>query len=95
LIAEHDNLLVSRTLSKSYSLAGLRMGYVLGPEPLIAALHSIKDSYNTDVVSQRLDLAAVRDQDWMRSNAALVKGTRSATAREWIKRSSRSLVPGG
>jgi len=86
LLQEKDNLLISRTFSKSYSLAGLRTGYLLGPEDLIGALYKIKDSYNTDVLAQKAALAAVRDQGWMRTNADLVKGTRAAAARELARR---------
>lgn len=86
LIASNENMLVSRTFSKSYSLAGLRMGYLLGPENLIGALYKIKDSYNTDVVSQRLALAALRDPDWTRANILALRGTREAVAKELEKR---------
>ena len=53
-----DNVLVSRTLSKSYSLAGIRLGYAVGAEPLIAALYKIKDSYNVSRLSQDIALAS-------------------------------------
>jgi len=81
LLSECPNLMISRSFSKSYSLAGLRMGYALGSAPLIAALDKIKDSYNTDVLAQRVALAAVRDQAWMLRNVTAVRGTRSLSAR--------------
>jgi histidinol-phosphate aminotransferase len=60
LIARHDNLIVLRTLSKGYSLAGLRFGYGLGAAPLIAPLlWKTRDSYNVDVIAQRLATAAL------------------------------------
>lgn len=60
LIAQHDNLLVLRTLSKGYSLAGLRFGYGLGAASLIApVLWKTRDSYNVDAVSQRVATAAL------------------------------------
>jgi histidinol-phosphate aminotransferase len=60
LLAELDNLLLLRTLSKGYSLAGLRFGYALGTPSLIAPmLQKTRDSYNVDVVSQRLAVAAL------------------------------------
>lgn len=62
LALELDNVLVSRTLSKSYSLAGLRVGYCVGSPLLIEALAKIKDSYNLDAVAQSLALAALKDQ---------------------------------
>ena len=70
------NVVVMRTLSKSYSLAGLRLGFCLGPVDLIEALYKVKDSYNADAVAQAVALAAVKDQDWMRANVAKVRAAR-------------------
>jgi histidinol-phosphate aminotransferase len=72
--------LVMRSLSKSFSLAGLRVGYAVGPEPLVAALTKIKDSYNLDALSQRLALAALSDLEHMRRNAARIRATRERLA---------------
>ena len=74
---ELDNVLVCRTFSKSYSLAALRLGYLVGPEPLIAALFKIKDSYNIDRLAQEIGLAALRDQAHMRANADRILATRA------------------
>jgi histidinol-phosphate aminotransferase len=70
------NTLVMRTLSKSFSLAGLRFGYAVGPVELIQALYKIKDSYNLDGLTQRLALAALNDLDAMRENVARILQTR-------------------
>jgi histidinol-phosphate aminotransferase len=80
LALRRPNVIVVRSLSKSYSLAGLRVGYAIGPAPLIAALHKIKDSYNLDALAQAAALAALSDQRWMRENAARVVATRERTA---------------
>src|SRR6185369_7529810 len=53
----------SRTLSKGFSLAGLRFGYGLGHPELIAALDKARDSYNTDAVSQVAAIAALESRD--------------------------------
>jgi len=74
------NTLVLRTLSKAYSLAGLRVGYAVGPKELIAALFKVKDSYNVDRAAQCLALAAINDQAHMRANARRVKATRERLA---------------
>ena len=74
------NLLVMRTFSKSFSLAGLRVGYCVGPKPLIDALVKIKDSYNVDAIAQAAALAAVKDAAWMRANVKRVIATRTRTA---------------
>ncbi len=70
------NVIVSRTLSKSFSLAGLRLGYAVGAAALIEALFKLKDSYNVCAFSQAVALAAVADIGYMRANAARIKATR-------------------
>ena len=74
------NVLSCRTLSKSYSLAGLRLGYALGPEPLIEALFKIKDSYNLDRLTQAIGQAAIEDPEHMRRNAERIQVTRGRLA---------------
>lgn len=73
----NTNTLVMRTLSKSYSLAGVRFGYCVGPKPLIEALYKIKDSYNMDALAQAVGTAALSDQAHMRVNAERIIATRS------------------
>lgn len=74
------NTIVMRTLSKSYSLAGIRCGYAVGPAPLIAALYKIKDSYNLDMLTQAIACAALDDLQHMRDNAAKIIATRERLA---------------
>ncbi|MEQ9461967.1 MAG: aminotransferase class I/II-fold pyridoxal phosphate-dependent enzyme [Phycisphaeraceae bacterium] len=62
-----DNVLILRTLSKGYGLAGLRFGYGLGHAGLIAAMDKARDSFNTDIVAQAAAEAAIRDQAYARS----------------------------
>jgi histidinol-phosphate aminotransferase len=71
------NVLVFRTLSKSYSLAGLRFGYAVGPADLIEGLGKVKDSYNVDAVSIELAAAALEDQAWMLANREKIRAERS------------------
>jgi histidinol-phosphate aminotransferase len=80
------NVLVMRTLSKSYSLAGIRFGYVVGSKVLIEALFKIKDSYNLDRMTQVVAGAALGDQAHMRANVARIKATRARLAGELTRR---------
>jgi histidinol-phosphate aminotransferase len=80
LASELPNVLVARTLSKSFSLAGLRVGYAVGAPPLVDALLKLKDSYNVSMVSQTMAMAALSDLDHMRANVARVKATRERLA---------------
>lgn len=76
LAAERDNVIVLRSLSKGYSLAGLRFGYAIADKDLIAGLLKVKDSYNVDAVAIALATAAVKDQDYFAENLAKVKRDR-------------------
>ena len=73
---KNTNILVMRTFSKSYSLAGLRVGFCVGPEDLIDALYRIKDSYNVDAVAQAVALAAFNDTACLADHVSRVKATR-------------------
>ena len=86
-----NNVLVMRTLSKSYSLAGIRVGYVVGCEKLISALYKIKDSYNLNAISQAVAVAALRDQKHMQSNVVRIKRTRERLRGELEKRGYQVL----
>jgi histidinol-phosphate aminotransferase len=80
LVRERPNVMVFRTLSKSYSLAGLRFGYAVGSPELIKGLEKVKDSYNVDAVSIDLALAALADQAWMQTNVEKIRAERSRLA---------------
>ena len=61
LLRKHRNLLILRTLSKSYALAGMRIGFALGDPGLITDLLSVKDSYNVDRLAIVAAVAAIQD----------------------------------
>jgi histidinol-phosphate aminotransferase len=80
LALQNDNVLVARTLSKSYSLAGIRMGYCVGNAELIGALYKIKDSYNVNYLTQEIARVAILDQDTMHANVQAIVETRKRVA---------------
>lgn len=78
LLRRHDNLLILRSLSKGYALAGLRFGYGLGcPELVAPMLTKTRDSYNVDLLAQRLATAAIEDRAWAEANWRAVREERS------------------
>ena len=83
---DNRNVIVMRTFSKSYSLAGLRVGYCIGPEDLIEALYKVKDSYNVDAIAQAVALAAYQDRAYHRKTVAAVVKTRKAFSKALAKR---------
>jgi len=78
LIERFDNVIILRSLSKGYSLAGLRFGYGIACKALIDGLLKVKDSYNVDAVSIALATAAISDQAYFKANVEKIKVQRQA-----------------
>ena len=93
-VGEYDNLLVVRTLSKSYSLAGLRAAYAAGQPHLIAALDTIRNSYNSypvDRLAAAGAAAALRDEAWHKECCGRIMQTRERTRQALIDLGHRVL----
>jgi histidinol-phosphate aminotransferase len=76
LIENFNNVIILRSMSKGYSLAGLRFGYAIAPKDLITGLLKIKDSYNVDAVATAAATAAIKDQDYFAENVEKIKKER-------------------
>jgi histidinol-phosphate aminotransferase len=72
-----SQIVVTRTFSKSYSLAGLRFGFAIARPEVVQGMRKVKDSYNCDALSLAAAEAAIRDQDWMLQNRARILATRA------------------
>ena len=79
---EFPNVLVMRTFSKSYALAGIRLGYAVGNPVVIDGLMKLKDSYNVDRLTQKIGIAAVTDREYFLGRCADVRRERARLARE-------------
>jgi histidinol-phosphate aminotransferase len=86
LLSRHENVLISRTLSKGYGLAGLRFGYAVGHPSVIAQMTKVKDSYNCDAVAITAACAALDDQAYARENWATVRHERERVTAELARR---------
>jgi histidinol-phosphate aminotransferase len=82
LVERHENVVVSRTLSKAYALAGLRFGYALAQPRVVHEMMKVKDSYNVDAVSIAAAAAALGDQDYARRSWELIRAERARLVRE-------------
>ena len=80
LVHEFENVIVLRTLSKGYSLAGLRMGFGIANPQLLKGLFKVKDSYNIDAIATLVGAAAMRDQAYKDACADKIKVLRSKLA---------------
>jgi histidinol-phosphate aminotransferase len=76
LVQRHANVIITRTFSKAYCLAGLRFGFAVAQPEVIAEMMKVKDSYNCDAVSQALATAAIEDQEYARRTWEHVKSER-------------------
>ena len=84
LIARYPNLLVVQTMSKSRSLAGLRVGYAMGHPDLIQGLDRVKNSFNSyplDRLAQAGGVAAIEDEDYFQRTRGAVILSREALAK--------------
>ncbi len=86
LLARYPNLVVVRTLSKAYALAGIRVGYALAHPEIIDLLDRVRDSYNVNRLSQAAALAALGDQPYYDDVIAKVKATRDRFVNDLLDR---------
>lgn len=103
------SIIVTRTLSKSYALAGIRFGFAVADPAIIRELLKVKDSYNCDVLSLAAAGAALEDQDYLRETRAKIVATRERLAESlaglgfavtpsqanfvWCRRTDRPVKP--
>lgn len=76
LVKDFPNLLVSRTFSKSYAFAGMRLGYAVSSPEVIFGLGKVKDSYNVDAVAQAAGLAAFEDTAYFQHTLGAIRRDR-------------------
>jgi histidinol-phosphate aminotransferase len=108
-LSRRPNVIVSRSFSKSHSLAGIRFGYAVADTALVQELVKVKDSYNCDALSLAAATAALEDADYLRETRAKVLATRGRLAHEltqlgfevspsqanflWCRRQDRPVQP--
>lgn len=92
LVRELDNVVVLRSFSKSYSLAGARIGLAFANPDIITALVKVKDSYNLDTMAMVAGAAALDDQPYLQKNVAMIRATRTRLAEE-LRRLGWEVLP--
>jgi histidinol-phosphate aminotransferase len=76
MVLRHRNLLVTRTMSKAFGLAALRLGYMIGDPPIIDALHRLRIPFSISLIALRAGLAAVRNLDELETRTAFISAER-------------------
>ncbi len=77
LVRRNPQVMVSRTLSKSYALAGIRFGFLVAHPLWIREFDKVRDSYNCDRLAATAATAAIGDQAWLQENVVKVQATRA------------------
>lgn len=77
LVHEHPNVIVTRSFSKGYSLAGLRLGYLIAEPEIVAGLIKVKDSYNCDALSMAGGSASLEDRAYLTETRSKILATRA------------------
>ncbi len=85
LVKKFDNVIVLRSMSKGYSLAGMRFGFGVANENLIKGLLKVKDSYNVDTAAIAAATAALADQQHFKNNIQKIKIDRKILTEELTK----------
>jgi histidinol-phosphate aminotransferase len=80
LVGQNERIMVSRSLSKSYALAGLRFGYLVAQPHLVEQFAKVKDSYNCSALAIAGATAAIEDQSWLAENRRRIVATRQRLA---------------
>lgn len=85
LLKEYDNLVITRTFSKSRSMAGMRLGWAMGGREVISAIYAAKDSMNSypvDSIAQAAGVAAIEDEEYFQATLKRVIATRGRLTAE-------------
>ena len=82
LVCDNSKVIVTRSLSKSYALAGLRFGFAIAQPEVTLELNKVKDSYNCDAISIAAATAAMSDQKWLEDNRQKIINSRERFASE-------------
>ncbi|WP_025897637.1 histidinol-phosphate transaminase [Sneathiella glossodoripedis] len=70
LVAENDNVIMTRTFSKIYGLSALRLGWAYGPSHVIDVLHRVRGPFNVNAAAHAAGIAAVKDQEFVEAAVA-------------------------
>ena len=92
LVREFSNVMICRTLSKGYGLAGLRFGYAIAASEVVSDMNKVKDSYNCDAVAISAAAAALDDQDYARRTWEQVRAERTRLS-EALRQRGWQVIP--
>ena len=84
LLAESDRVIITRTLSKSYSLAGLRVGYALASKEVISILNKAREVYNVDRLAQIIAQIALKDREYFQETTRKIISARDRVYKTFI-----------
>ena len=84
LVRSCERVIVTRSFSKSYALAGVRFGFAVARPEIVHEMEKVKDSYNCDALSIAAATAAIGDRDWLAANRGRIVATRARLAKALV-----------
>ena len=94
LVDDYDNLVVLRTFSKAFGLAGLRVGFGVGPKPVVDACLAVKPTWNMGVLQTAGAAAALDDKDHLDATVAMISKGRDQAEGRFAELDRFRMVPG-
>ncbi|MGD9473480.1 MAG: histidinol-phosphate transaminase [Eubacteriaceae bacterium] len=95
LLKKYPNLLVLRTFSKAFGLAGIRCGYALGNKDIIDVLYKVKGPYNLNVMTQKIAVLALKNRDKILSHLVEIRSERETIKSELESLKTFKIYPSG
>ena len=92
LALRYPNVIVSRTMSKSYAMAGARLGYAISNPATIDGMMKMKDSYNVNMLTQKIAMEAFRDREYLQATVKRIIATRERIAGE-LRQTGFTIIP--
>jgi histidinol-phosphate aminotransferase len=95
LLKKYPNLLILRTFSKAFGLAGIRCGYALGNKDIIDVLYKVKGPYNLNVMTQKIAVLALKNRDKILSHLGEIRSERETIKSELESLKTLKIYPSG
>jgi histidinol-phosphate aminotransferase len=95
LLKKYPTLLVLRTFSKAFGLAGIRCGYALGNKDIIDVLYKVKGPYNLNVMTQKIAVLALKNRDKILSHLGEIRSERETIKSELESLKTLKIYPSG
>ncbi|MDR2944733.1 MAG: histidinol-phosphate transaminase [Methanosarcinales archaeon] len=93
LVEEYENIVIGRTFSKAFGLAGLRLGYMIAPEWIVSGLLRVLPPFSVSFLAETAAIAAINDQEYLDSGVAMVRSERKKLIEAVLEKTPYKAYP--